>query len=427
MARVAPEHRREQQRSADGYLPIEHHGLIGDLHTVALVGNEGTIDWFCPGRFDAPSLFGAILDARHGGSFAIQPVGRGVHDQAALPARHGGAGDALLHRERRGRGRRLHAARRRAVCSIVRRVEVVRGSLRFRLRCAPGVRLRAHAAPARDRRTAWRRSLAADADVRAALARGRASRPTRATRPSPSSRSRAASGRRSCSRAARPGRAWDEDAVERSFRETVDVLARLDRPEPLPRPLARDGRPLGDHAQAAHLPADRRGGGGARRRACPSTSAGRATGTTATAGCATRPSRCSRSCASASARRRSATWPGCTSAATCTTTARRCRSCTRIDGRSDLDRAGAPAPRRLPRLAAGAHRQRRGRSAPARRLRRGRRRGLPGRARRHADLATRSGSSCARSSTGWPTTGTSRTRASGRCAAGGATSPTRGS
>ena len=87
VARVAPERRREQERDDGGYLPIEHHGVIGDLHTVALVGNEGTIDWFCPERFDAPSMFGAILDSEKGGRFAIRPVERAVHDQAALPAR----------------------------------------------------------------------------------------------------------------------------------------------------------------------------------------------------------------------------------------------------------------------------------------------------------------------------------------------------
>jgi hypothetical protein len=31
------------------YLPIAEHGLIGDLHTVALVGSDGTIDWYCCG------------------------------------------------------------------------------------------------------------------------------------------------------------------------------------------------------------------------------------------------------------------------------------------------------------------------------------------------------------------------------------------
>jgi GH15 family glucan-1,4-alpha-glucosidase len=55
------------------YLPIAEHGLIGDLHTVALVGTDGTIDWYCCPRFDSPSVFGAILDADHGGLFRIAP------------------------------------------------------------------------------------------------------------------------------------------------------------------------------------------------------------------------------------------------------------------------------------------------------------------------------------------------------------------
>src|SRR5947207_9371037 len=55
------------------YLPIAEHGLIGDLHTVALVGTDGTIDWYCCPRFDAPSVFAAILDAGRGGAFRISP------------------------------------------------------------------------------------------------------------------------------------------------------------------------------------------------------------------------------------------------------------------------------------------------------------------------------------------------------------------
>jgi Domain of unknown function (DUF5911) len=55
------------------YLPIAEHGLIGDLHTVALVGTDGTIDWYCCPRFDSPRVFGAILDADHGGLFRILP------------------------------------------------------------------------------------------------------------------------------------------------------------------------------------------------------------------------------------------------------------------------------------------------------------------------------------------------------------------
>ncbi|GAA3233811.1 glycoside hydrolase family 15 protein [Actinocorallia longicatena] len=53
------------------YLPIEEHAIVGDLRTVALVGTDGTIDWFCPGRFDAPSLFGSLLDAKKGGFYSL--------------------------------------------------------------------------------------------------------------------------------------------------------------------------------------------------------------------------------------------------------------------------------------------------------------------------------------------------------------------
>jgi GH15 family glucan-1,4-alpha-glucosidase len=53
------------------YLPIAEHGLIGDLRTAALVGTNGTIDWYCCPCFDSPSVFAAILDAERGGSFEL--------------------------------------------------------------------------------------------------------------------------------------------------------------------------------------------------------------------------------------------------------------------------------------------------------------------------------------------------------------------
>jgi len=55
------------------YRPIAEHGLLGDLHTVALVGTDGTIDWYCCPAFDAPSVFGAILDREQGGHYALRP------------------------------------------------------------------------------------------------------------------------------------------------------------------------------------------------------------------------------------------------------------------------------------------------------------------------------------------------------------------
>jgi GH15 family glucan-1,4-alpha-glucosidase len=137
VARAAPQHAREQQRRIGGYLPIEDHGIIGNLHTVALVGNEGTIDWFCPPRFDAPSLFGSILDAESGGRFSIQPVGEAfTTKQLYLP------GTAVLVTRfftESGVGEITDfMPLGDTSCSIVRRIEVVRGSVRFRVSCLPG-------------------------------------------------------------------------------------------------------------------------------------------------------------------------------------------------------------------------------------------------------------------------------------------------
>jgi len=57
----------------EDYLPIEDYGVVGDLHSVALIGKNGSVDWYCPLRFDAPSVFAAILDRRRGGRFSVAP------------------------------------------------------------------------------------------------------------------------------------------------------------------------------------------------------------------------------------------------------------------------------------------------------------------------------------------------------------------
>ncbi|MEO0521154.1 MAG: glycoside hydrolase family 15 protein [Cyanobacteria bacterium P01_A01_bin.116] len=53
------------------YQPIADYGLIGNMRTTALVGLNGSIDWFCHPRHDSPSIFGAILDSEKGGHFRI--------------------------------------------------------------------------------------------------------------------------------------------------------------------------------------------------------------------------------------------------------------------------------------------------------------------------------------------------------------------
>jgi GH15 family glucan-1,4-alpha-glucosidase len=121
------------------YLPIAEHGVIGDLHSVALVGTNGTIDWFCCPRFDSPSVFASILDAEKGGFYRIAPVNDGhtarqlyFPDTNVLITRFltpDGVGEVHdfmpIHRDPR------HTRR------LVRQVVVVRGEMRFALECRP--------------------------------------------------------------------------------------------------------------------------------------------------------------------------------------------------------------------------------------------------------------------------------------------------
>ena len=67
------------------YKAISDYGLIGDMHSAALVGLDGSIDWACMPRFDSPSIFGAILDEHVGGHFQIVPVGPYEFTQRYLP------------------------------------------------------------------------------------------------------------------------------------------------------------------------------------------------------------------------------------------------------------------------------------------------------------------------------------------------------
>ncbi len=71
----------------NGYLPIEEHGVVGDLRTIALVGTDGTIDWYCPARFDAPSLFASLLDSRKAATSRYTAGRRPVRNSSTCPRR----------------------------------------------------------------------------------------------------------------------------------------------------------------------------------------------------------------------------------------------------------------------------------------------------------------------------------------------------
>src|SRR5690242_4902326 len=69
------------------YQPIENYGIIGNMRTVALVGMNGSMDWYCCPKFDSPSMFGAILDDDKGGRFQIFADADGVrHKQFYWPS-----------------------------------------------------------------------------------------------------------------------------------------------------------------------------------------------------------------------------------------------------------------------------------------------------------------------------------------------------
>src|ERR1051326_7329820 len=68
------------------YQPIADYGIIGDLHTVALVGMDGSIDFMCFPEFNSPTIFAALLDHKRGGRFKLCPLlGEAVSKQLYFP------------------------------------------------------------------------------------------------------------------------------------------------------------------------------------------------------------------------------------------------------------------------------------------------------------------------------------------------------
>jgi GH15 family glucan-1,4-alpha-glucosidase len=57
---------------------IEDYALVGDLHTGALIGKDGSVDWMCLPNFDSPACFAAMLDSPDAGRWLVAPVAGGV-------------------------------------------------------------------------------------------------------------------------------------------------------------------------------------------------------------------------------------------------------------------------------------------------------------------------------------------------------------
>src|SRR5581483_4775316 len=125
------------------YLPIEDYGVIGNMRTVALIGKNASVDWFCFPDFDSPSVFAALLDDRKGGSFRLTPIDGDqeiTHKQLYWPDTNvlvtrflSDAGvaevvDYMPIGERRRAG---------GFHGLIRKVRAVRGEVKLRMECEP--------------------------------------------------------------------------------------------------------------------------------------------------------------------------------------------------------------------------------------------------------------------------------------------------
>lgn len=131
-----------RQRPKGRFYPaIEEHGIVGDLHSVALVSIDGTIDFMCLPHFDSPTVFASLLDAERGGFFSIAPElqheGTVHHKQLYLPA-----SNILLTRFLADEGVAeitdfMPVGEVSHIHNLVRSVMSVRGKMRYRMRCEP--------------------------------------------------------------------------------------------------------------------------------------------------------------------------------------------------------------------------------------------------------------------------------------------------
>jgi GH15 family glucan-1,4-alpha-glucosidase len=120
------------------YQPIGNYGIIGNLHTVALVSTEASIDFMCFTRFDSPSIFASLLDAEKGGFFEIRPELEEMDSkQLYLPDTN-----VLLTRFLSDEGVAevtdfMPVKSEEKNCVLVRSVVAPRGEIPLRMRCQP--------------------------------------------------------------------------------------------------------------------------------------------------------------------------------------------------------------------------------------------------------------------------------------------------
>lgn len=132
---------------------ISDYALLSDRWTAALVDRGGSVDWYCPERFDSPSVFARLLDDK-GGHWSIRPAGEYEVERAYLedtmvlrtefltPGGRVALTDALAF----GSGERGHEIGLRSPYLFLRRVEGLEGEVEMELRFVPPPGVRPHGA-----------------------------------------------------------------------------------------------------------------------------------------------------------------------------------------------------------------------------------------------------------------------------------------
>jgi GH15 family glucan-1,4-alpha-glucosidase len=120
------------------YQPIENYGVIGDLHTVALIGMNGSVDYMCFPMFDSPSIFLRLLDYEKGGYFSLAPVLEDARQkQLYIPGTN-----ILLSRFLSEEGVAevsdfMPVEATEQAHNLIRRAKTVRGEIKYRMVCKP--------------------------------------------------------------------------------------------------------------------------------------------------------------------------------------------------------------------------------------------------------------------------------------------------
>ncbi len=118
--------------------PIEDYGVIGDLHTIALISTEASIDFLCLPDFDSPTIFAALLDAGKGGHFSVVPLMEGsrrkqmyLPDNNILTTRYlseNAVAEIVDFMPMEFKGSRQR---------VIRTVRAIKGQIDFKLECCP--------------------------------------------------------------------------------------------------------------------------------------------------------------------------------------------------------------------------------------------------------------------------------------------------